>query len=63
MLDLKTLREEKGMTQAQLADACGVIRQTISNIEVGLNRPSVTLAQRLGEVLDVPWYELYGNEK
>ena len=32
MVDLKKIRESAGMTQEQLADKVGVVRQTISNI-------------------------------
>lgn len=55
MIDLKEVRESKGMTQQELADKCGVIRQTISNIECGLAKPSVPTAQAIGKTLDLDW--------
>ena len=53
MIDLKKLRTEKGVTQEELANECGVLRTTISMIETGENKPSVSLAQKLGQVLEV----------
>ena len=61
MIDLKSAREAKGMTQEDLAQACGVIRQTISAIEVGQNKPRPELEKKIGEILDVQWWELYGD--
>lgn len=55
MIELKKLREKKNITQQELADECGVVRQTISNIEIGLTKPSVTLAKKMGKVLEVDW--------
>lgn len=59
MIDLRKAREEKGMTQNALAESVGVIRQTISNIECGLNRPSPELAIKLGEVLEIEWSKFF----
>jgi DNA-binding XRE family transcriptional regulator len=59
MYNLKELRESKEMTQEQLADACGVVRTTITMIETGASKPSVPLAQRLGMVLQVNWTGFY----
>lgn len=55
MIDLKKLRNEIGIKQEELARECGVSRTTISMIEIGENKPSVPLAQKLGQVLDVDW--------
>lgn len=55
-MKLKELRESRGITQAQLADAVGVGDTTISMIETGKNRPSVNLAKRFAEYFDVAWY-------
>ena len=55
LIELKKLREKKNITQQELADECGVVRQTISNIEIGLTKPSVALAKKMGKVLEVDW--------
>lgn len=55
LLKLKELRNEKGYTQEELASKCDVLRTTISMIENGVNKPSVELAKRLGEVFDIDW--------
>ena len=55
MIDLKELRNSKKMSQEELANQCGVIQQTISNIECGLSKPSVELAKKIGEILGFDW--------
>ena len=55
LINLKDLRTEKGYTQEELATKCDVLRTTISMIESGINKPSVELAKKLGEVLNVDW--------
>ena len=59
MIDLKKARTEKGMTQEQLAEAVGVVRQTISNIECGLTLPSITNAQAIAQVLGFDWTKFF----
>lgn len=59
MIDLKGIRESKGMTQQEVADECGVIRQTISNIECGIAKPSVSTAQALGRMFDLEWSKFF----
>ena len=54
-MNLKELRKEKGFTQEQLANACGVQRTTITMIENENNLPSVETAKKLGEVLGIDW--------
>ena len=55
MLNIKELRTAKGLTQEQLASECGVQRTTITMIELGENKPSVELAKKLGEILEIDW--------
>ena len=55
LINLKELREHQGYTQERLAVECDVMRATISMIERGVNKPSVNLAKKLGEVLEVDW--------
>lgn len=51
------------MTQDALAESVGVIRQTISNIECGLNRPSPKLAIKIGEVLEIDWSKFFTGDE
>ena len=41
--DVRALREEKGLTQAQLGKALGVSRQSVNSIEKGKYDPSLPL--------------------
>jgi len=61
-----TVREERleaDLTQAALADACGVSRQTIIAIESGKYIPSTALALKLGKALGKSVEELFRLEK
>ena len=42
--DVRTLREDAGLSQGRLAEAMGVSRQTINSIENGRYIPSLPLA-------------------
>lgn len=61
-MDLRKIREAAGMTQEQLAEKVGVIRQTISNIECGLALPSVPTAKAIAEVLEFNWTDFFENK-
>jgi putative transcriptional regulator len=45
--DVRELRSARGLSQAQLAAAMGVSRQTINAIETGRYTPSLPLAMAL----------------
>lgn len=47
------------MTQAQLADAVGVTRQTIIAIEQGRYSPSLEMAFQIARVLKVPLDDVF----
>lgn len=53
-LSVKALRRAKGMTQAQLADLIGRTTDAVSQIERGVNMPSLETLMSLGEGLSVP---------
>ena len=56
---LKEVRLEKQFTQASLADAVGVTRQTIIAIEKEKFVPSVKLALELAQALSVSLEDLF----
>ena len=51
---LRVLRAERDLSQAALADAFGVSRQTINAIETGKYDPSLPLALKLGRLFGQP---------
>lgn len=57
--NLKKVRTEKGLSQAQLADLVGVSRNTISSIETGQFNPTAKLALVLCIALDKKFEELF----
>lgn len=62
MTVLRELRNNAAMTQKELAQRCGVVRQTISNIELGVTKPSVDLAKKIADVFGVEWPILFGEK-
>ena len=62
MLDFRKTREEAGLTQTQLAEKLGISRQAISNIELGIAKPTVENAKKLGEILHFDWTEFYDDK-
>ncbi len=56
---LRQHRRQAGLTQQQLAEACGVTRQTIIAVEKGRFNPSVALALRMSRHLGTPVHELF----
>lgn len=62
MVNLRAKREAKNMSQQQLADAVGISRQAISNIELGAAKPDVKHAIIIGRVLKFKWELFYDEE-
>lgn len=59
---LKAVRRDASLTQAQLAEAVGVSRQTVISIERGDYAPSVYLALRIARRLDTTVEALFPLE-
>ena len=57
--NLKEIRMEQGISQAQLAAMVGVSRNTISSIETGQFNPTAKLALVLCIALDRKFEELF----
>lgn len=59
--NIRRLRfDNNEMTQAQLAKAAGVTRQTISALESNRYSPSLELAFKIAAVFDVSIVEVFG---
>jgi len=56
---IKKFREEKGLTQEQLASAVQVSRQTIIAMEKGNYEPSLGLAIKLARYFKVPTEDIF----
>lgn len=54
MKNLRKLRQERGLTQAELADMIGVNQATISKIERGSEAVTLDLVFRIAAHLNVP---------
>lgn len=53
MENIREKREELGMSQKELAEACGITQSHLCDIEQGRNKPSLPLAVKIAQVLDV----------
>jgi len=59
---IKEKRGELGLTQAELAERCGVTRKTVNTVENGVFTPSALLAIKLARALSVPVDALFWLE-
>lgn len=56
---LKEIRNEKGISQQELADIVGVSRNTISSIERGQYQPTAKLAYVICIALEIKFEEMF----
>ena len=61
-LRLKSARAAKDMSQKDLAEVCGVSRQTINAIETGEYNPSIKLCVAICRVLGKTLNDLFWEE-
>ena len=59
---IKSLREKKGITQAQLADMLGVGSKAVSKRETAKGLPDITLIEPLAKALSVSVMELISGD-
>lgn len=62
MINIKDLRKQKGLTQAELGERIGVVTQSISAYENGIIEPSVQVAKALGRELGYEWWKFYDDK-
>jgi transcriptional regulator with XRE-family HTH domain len=55
---LKQLRDEREITQEELAFEAGITASALSRIERGINNPGWTTVRRLADALDVTLVQL-----
>lgn len=58
MIDLRRIREERGLSQGHLARYAGVSRVTVHRVEHGQQRPHMSTLLKLARALDVEPQEL-----
>ncbi len=58
---LKVLRAERNWSQADLADALGVSRQTVNALETGRYDPSLPLAFTIAKVFEQPIESIFSE--
>ncbi len=55
---IKKIRLEKGLTQKQLAEKCGMYESQIRKYETGKANPKIETLQKIADALEVPIIEL-----
>lgn len=56
---IKKIREEKGLSVAELAQKCGISSVEIRNIEKGNNKPHISRLKSIADALEYDYIELY----
>lgn len=51
---IKRLRKEKGMSQKEFGDACGISQTSLSQIENGVTIPHKSSLENICKVLEIP---------
>jgi len=59
---LKVLRAERNWSQAHLAEALGVSRQTVNALETGRYDPSLPLAFRIARIFGQPIESIFSDQ-
>lgn len=60
--NIRALRQEAGLSQAELADRVGVSQTWISRLELGQGNPTLNTLNRLAEAFDVRITDLLGEQ-
>ena len=63
LVNLKKTREDKGLTQEQLANQVNVSRQSIISIEKGHYVPTTLLAMKIAAILKLRIEDIFTLEK
>lgn len=52
-MNIREKREELGISQKELAEKCGIAQSTLCDIEQGRNKPSLPVAVKIANVLNI----------
>ena len=55
---IRKYRKEKGLTQKQLGDLCGIADSNIRKYESGKQNPKIKTLQRIADALSISIYDL-----
>jgi transcriptional regulator with XRE-family HTH domain len=55
---IKKIRKEKELTQLKLAEKAGIAQSFLSNIENGLQSPSLKNLEKISKALEIPIKDL-----
>ena len=62
--NIKKFREQKNISQVELADKLNVTRQAVSNWERGKTQPDIDTLHKIADMLEISIEELiYGNKR
>lgn len=56
---LRALREEKELSEGQIEDRTGLLRNYISRVENGHTTPAIETLEKLAWALEIPLYRLF----
>jgi transcriptional regulator with XRE-family HTH domain len=59
---LKYLRQDRGLTQGELAKTAGVAQSTIAQIESGRKDPSISTLKQIAQALDIEIAILFASD-
>lgn len=59
---LRAIRKDRGLTLQQVADAAGLSKAFVSQIESGTANPSLASLKRVGNALEIPLAALFEDE-
>ena len=62
--NIKKFREQKNISQVELAEKLNVTRQAVSNWERGMTQPDIDTLHKIADILEISIEELiYGNKR